>query len=102
MTLRTSGGLARLPACPMASGPPKQKTFWAPRKCGREKKNYFSIESFSKANKGPCFGVPQQSLCIYCRRNSISRTADGRIATQDAYAFTTARRNCTEASIHFL
>ncbi|GBL79327.1 hypothetical protein AVEN_92531-1 [Araneus ventricosus] len=36
-----SGGLARLPACPMASGPLKQKTIWAPRKCGREKKDLF-------------------------------------------------------------
>ncbi|GBM08435.1 hypothetical protein AVEN_62133-1 [Araneus ventricosus] len=31
-------------------------------------------------------------------RNSTSRTAGGRIPTQDAYAITTARRNCTEDS----
>ncbi|GBM55740.1 hypothetical protein AVEN_190328-1 [Araneus ventricosus] len=29
-------------------------------------------------------------LGIYCRRNSTSRTAGGRIPTQDAYAITTA------------
>ncbi|GBM20665.1 hypothetical protein AVEN_230247-1 [Araneus ventricosus] len=29
--LKVSGGLARLPACPMASGPLKQKTIRAPR-----------------------------------------------------------------------
>ncbi|GBM27577.1 hypothetical protein AVEN_97090-1 [Araneus ventricosus] len=39
---------------------------------------------------------------IYCRRNSTSRTAGGRIPTQDAYAITTARRNCIEYSVHFL
>ncbi|GBO30455.1 hypothetical protein AVEN_82662-1 [Araneus ventricosus] len=44
VTLRTgqgntmaSGGLAKWPACPMASGPLKQKTIWAPMKCGKEK-----------------------------------------------------------------
>ncbi|GBN97661.1 hypothetical protein AVEN_102135-1 [Araneus ventricosus] len=46
-----SGGLVRLPACPMASGPLKQKTIWAPRKCGREKKILFSIVGFSKEMK---------------------------------------------------
>ncbi|GBN39770.1 hypothetical protein AVEN_4419-1 [Araneus ventricosus] len=38
-------------------------------------------------------------LGIYCRRNSTSRTAGGRIPTQDAYAITTALRNCTEVSV---
>ncbi|GBM48356.1 hypothetical protein AVEN_37806-1 [Araneus ventricosus] len=74
----------------MASGPLKQKTVWAPRKCGREKKNSFSIVRFSKANK---------LLGIYYRRNSTRRTAGGRIPTQDAYAITTACRNCTEVSV---
>ncbi|GBM09595.1 hypothetical protein AVEN_29442-1 [Araneus ventricosus] len=46
------------------------------------------------------FGVPQPSLGIYCRRNSTSGTAGGRIPIQVAYAITTARRNCTEASVH--
>ncbi|GBN84387.1 hypothetical protein AVEN_68256-1 [Araneus ventricosus] len=69
-----SGGLARLPACPMASGPP--------RKCGREAKK----NSFSKTHKqnsplpqGPCFGVRHPFLGIYCRRNSTSQTAGGRM-----------------------
>ncbi|GBM54034.1 hypothetical protein AVEN_215405-1 [Araneus ventricosus] len=30
---KSSGGLARLPACPMASGPLKHKLIWAPRIC---------------------------------------------------------------------
>ncbi|GBN67363.1 hypothetical protein AVEN_217667-1 [Araneus ventricosus] len=33
-----SGGLARLPACPMASGPLKQKTIWAPQKVWQRSK----------------------------------------------------------------
>ncbi|GBN71846.1 hypothetical protein AVEN_13184-1, partial [Araneus ventricosus] len=33
---------------------------------------------------------------------STGRTAGGRIPTQDAYAITTARRNCTEFSVYFL
>ncbi|GBM42542.1 hypothetical protein AVEN_3348-1 [Araneus ventricosus] len=31
--IAASGGLARLPACPMASGPLKHKLIWAPRIC---------------------------------------------------------------------
>ncbi|GBN81312.1 hypothetical protein AVEN_33205-1 [Araneus ventricosus] len=84
-TLALSGGLARLPACPMARGPLKQKTIWAPRKCGREAKN----NSFCKTHKqnsplpqGPCFGVRHPFLGIYCRRNSTSQTAGGRISAR--------------------
>ncbi|GBM36267.1 hypothetical protein AVEN_262045-1, partial [Araneus ventricosus] len=36
--LQSSGGLARLPACPMASGPLKQKTIWAPQKVWQRSK----------------------------------------------------------------
>ncbi|GBN05419.1 hypothetical protein AVEN_30814-1 [Araneus ventricosus] len=36
--VRDSGGLARLPACPMASGPLKQKTIWAPQKVWQRSK----------------------------------------------------------------
>ncbi|GBN06471.1 hypothetical protein AVEN_177229-1 [Araneus ventricosus] len=46
--------VADWPGCQLARwqvGPLKQKTMWAPRKCGKEKKNTFSIVSFSKANK---------------------------------------------------
>ncbi|GBL92089.1 hypothetical protein AVEN_102631-1 [Araneus ventricosus] len=75
----------------MASGPLRQKTIWPPGKCEREKKkNSFSIVSFSAANK---------SLGIYCRRNSTSGTASGRIPTQDAYAIAIARRKYTEVSV---
>ncbi|GBM81483.1 hypothetical protein AVEN_154532-1 [Araneus ventricosus] len=38
LVLGGSGGLARLPACPMASGPLKQKTIWAPSESVAEKK----------------------------------------------------------------
>ncbi|GBM46674.1 hypothetical protein AVEN_261054-1 [Araneus ventricosus] len=44
-----SGGLARLPACPMASGPLKHKLIWAPRicVCERERKErFFFLEKF--------------------------------------------------------
>ncbi|GBN29108.1 hypothetical protein AVEN_151697-1 [Araneus ventricosus] len=36
--LVSSGGLARLPACPMASRPLKQKTIWAPQKVWQRSK----------------------------------------------------------------
>ncbi|GBO08019.1 hypothetical protein AVEN_11339-1 [Araneus ventricosus] len=47
--LMTSGGLARLPACRMASGPLKHKLIWAPRicVCERESKGrIFFLEKF--------------------------------------------------------
>ncbi|GBN54985.1 hypothetical protein AVEN_23846-1 [Araneus ventricosus] len=34
----SSGGLARLPACPMASGPLKQKAIWTPQKVWQRSK----------------------------------------------------------------
>ncbi|GBL91891.1 hypothetical protein AVEN_172800-1 [Araneus ventricosus] len=65
----------------MASGPLKQKTIWAPRKCGREAKNSFSKthKQNSPLSQGPCFGVRHPFLGIYCRRNSASQTTGGRI-----------------------
>ncbi|GBM76489.1 hypothetical protein AVEN_139914-1 [Araneus ventricosus] len=80
-----SGGLARLPACPMASGPLKRRQFGPPRKCGREaKKNSFSQthKQNSPFPQGPCFGVRHPFLGIYCRRNSTSQTAGGRISAR--------------------
>ncbi|GBO26222.1 hypothetical protein AVEN_213793-1 [Araneus ventricosus] len=67
------------------------------------------VASLPDGKRGPLnrrqFGPPNSPvpkahvLGIYCRRNPTSRTAGGRIPTQDAYAITTARRNCTEVSV---
>ncbi|GBN06600.1 hypothetical protein AVEN_226362-1 [Araneus ventricosus] len=40
-----SGGLARLPACPMASGPLKQKTIWAPQKVWQRSKEELLLQN---------------------------------------------------------
>ncbi|GBN32930.1 hypothetical protein AVEN_26926-1 [Araneus ventricosus] len=66
-------------------GPLNRRQFGPPRKCGREaKKNSFSQthKQNSPFPQGPCFGVRHPLLGIYCRRNSTSQTAGGRISVR--------------------
>ncbi|GBO38596.1 hypothetical protein AVEN_186516-1 [Araneus ventricosus] len=66
-------------------GPLNRRQFGPPRKCGREaKKNSFSQthKQNSPLPQGPCFGVRHPFLGIYCRRNSTSQTAGGRISAR--------------------